>query len=669
MKKITYFTLIALFAAVSCSKEITKIENNVPDVKLSTYTIGATILSDEVKANIDEVSLRVLWQVNDSIGLVDATGKITPAVVLADFAGESSAYFTYEAESQVEAVYAYYPYTSAAKVCNQKVEGTTLTTTLPDSQNFAMIGNLVAQRNLLMAGKVNSEGGIEFMNSCAVVKIAVKGTENYARRLFVQTPDKKISGEGTIDLAAESPVFTTAAVNEVSEVATAAKLKQRTSTIVLNPWNGTDHRLHVTPEGAEEFVYMVVPAGDYTNFCVETLGNTDPISTAAETAVDLAYTSSKEFTLSVGKIRQLNVTLAMPEEGENVVNLTPGNLRANSFLIEDKDAKTYIFDTRTGGTDYKDSKQNIVVKSGYYATLLWETTPGLVKNVRLDAIGKKISFEKTADKVGNAVIALRARDGKIQWSWHVWVAGETIEARKFGTVEFMDRNLGALAVNSGTVADAGLHYEWGRKDPFPGAGSYAATSGNSIETYPDITRTATAQGGQGISWATALPYVYIWGSSNGSGAEDWCSANPQDTNLWGNWGNTKPKTIYDPCPYGYRVPNGGAFSSTMIAAIKTAAITNYNKSISDDNGAAFYIPTCGYWRRSTNSTEMCNIGTHAWLWTMTSNASTDVVNTSYVGAACFTTSNNAAAVTRKTPRRWGANVRCVKFDENAVNAQ
>lgn len=667
MKKITYFTLIALFAAVSCSKEITKIENNVPDVKLSTYTIGATILSDEVKANIDEVSLQVLWQINDRIGLVDAEGNITPATLLEDFVGKSEGYFAYEAESPVSAVYAFYPYNETAKI-----SGTTLTTTLPASQNFAMIGKLVAQNNLLMAGKVNSEGGIEFKNTCAVIKIAVKGTENYARRLYVQTPDKKISGEGTIDLSSDDPVFTTAAVNEVSEVATKEKLDQRTSNIVLNPWNGEDHRLHVTPEGTEndEYVYMVVPAGTYTNFCVETLGNTDPVSTEAATAVDLAYTSSKEFTLSVGKIRQLNVTLAMPEEGENVVNLTPGKQRANSFLIEDKDAKTYIFDTRAGGTDYADGKQNIIVKSGgYYATLLWETTPGLVKNVRLDAIGKKISFEKTADKVGNAVIALRARNGKIQWTWHVWVAGETVESRKFGTVEFMDRNLGALAVNSGTVADAGLHYEWGRKDPFPGAGSYAAASGNSIETYPDITRTAKVQGGQGISWATALPYVYIWGDKNDVGAEDWCSAIPQDNNMWGNWGATKPKTIYDPCPYGYRVPNSGAFTSTMATALKEAVITNYNKSIPDDNGANFYIPTCGYWRRTTNTTEMCNIGTHGWLWTMTSSTTNDKLNTDYIGAASLQISAAAASVKRSTPRRWGANIRCVKFDENAVNAQ
>lgn len=669
MKKIFYFTLIALFAAVSCSKEITKTENNAENVKLNTYTIGATILSDEVKANIDEKSLQVLWQKNDCIGLVDAEGNITPATLLEDFVGKSSAYFTYEAESPVAAVYAFYPYNETAKI-----SGTTLTTTLPASQNFAMAGKMVCQNNLLMAGKVNSEGGIEFKNTCAVVEIAIKGTENYARRLFVQTPDKKISGEGTIDLSSDAPVFTTTAVNEVSDVAKEALLNQRTSVIVINPWNGTDHRLHVTPEGTEndEYVYMVVPAGTYTNFCVETLGNTDPVSTEAATAVDLAYTSSKEFTLSVGKIRQLNVTLAMPEEGENVVNLTPGKQRANSFLIEDKDAKTYIFDTRAGGTNYADSKQNIVVKTGYYATLLWETTPGLVKNVRLDAVNNKISFEKAADKSGNAVIALRARNGKIHWNWHVWVAGETVESRKFGSVEFMDRNLGALAVNSGTVADAGLHYEWGRKDPFPGAGSYAATSGNSIDIYPDVLRTVKAQNGQAISWATALPYVYIWGDGTAGGAEDWCKieeGGKQDNNMWGNWAATKPKTIYDPCPYGYRVPNSGAFTSTMATALKEAVITNYNKSIPDDNGANFYIPTCGYWRRATNTTEMCNIGTHGWLWTMTSSTTNDKLNTDYIGAASLQISAAAASVKRSTPRRWGANIRCVKFDENAVNAQ
>lgn len=667
MKRILYFSIAAL-AVAGCAKELQNTEAENGTKVLNTYTVSASVI--DTKVNLDD-ALEVLWQSEDRIGLVDAAGNITPATLAESSVGLTSGTFTYEAESEIEIAYAYYPYTETEGVCDQSMEGTTLKISLPASQNMSMNGRRICKNNLIMAGKPDAEGNILFTNACAIIRVKLSGTENYARRVFVQTPDRKISGAGTVDLAAAAPVFQTSAVDEVKDVASSASLDQRTVVVVVNPWDGADNRLHVneegvtaTMEGVDPDVYFVVPAGEYTNLCVETLGNTDPSATAAETSVNLSHTSSKTIALNAGKIRTLNACLANPA----AVAFTD---RANCFLIENTDGGTYSFTTVTGGTNYADGKQKITAKSGFYASLLWEDARGLVTNVRTDNVGRKIFFTVAEGLKGNAVIALRTRNGKIAWSWHVWVAGTTVEERTVAGVVFMDRNLGATAAAVvGTSADAaGCHYEWGRKDPFPGIADFNATgSVNSREVYPDIVRTVTSQNGQAITWATALPYVYIWGSGSGSGAEDWCNATPQDGNQWGNAGSTKPKTIYDPCPFGYRVGTAGNFTEVVNRA-KLVERANFSVTIKDDNDKDFVFPCCGYWRRATNSTEMCNAGTHCWIWTMTSSSTNDVLNTSYQGAAVFNTTSKASSVNRKTPRRWGANVRCVKFDESAVAAE
>ena len=61
---------------------------------------------------------------------------------------------------------------------------------------------------------------------------------------------------------------------------------------------------------------------------------------------------------------------------------------------------------------------------------------------------------KTADtfKEGNAVIAAKDADGKILWSWHIWLTDqpeEHVYNNNAGTM--MDRNLGATSATPGDV--------------------------------------------------------------------------------------------------------------------------------------------------------------------------------------------------------------------------
>ena len=156
---------------------------------------------------------------------------------------------------------------------------------------------------------------------------------------------------------------------------------------------------------------------------------------------------------------------------------------------------------------------------------------------------------------GNALIAAKDAAGTILWSWHIWVPETAITSNTFGGITdkaMMSRNLGALVdaeASSETpiaVESQGLLYQWGRKDPFPNS----VTFGNN--------GTAAAVSGT-ISWNGEMvastdvykyPNVFIKTGVDDDAHKDWST-----DHLNSLWGETK--TVYDPCPPGYKVPSVG----------------------------------------------------------------------------------------------------------------
>ena len=109
----------------------------------------------------------------------------------------------------------------------------------------------------------------------------------------------------------------------------------------------------------------------------------------------------------------------------------------------------------------------------------------------------------------------------------------------------MDRNLGSLdkaTVSGAPLKTYGMYFQWGRKDPFPGK---AASTGAAFE---GVTGPVTTE------YSVQNPTVYsIVGESDSAG--NWNTE--QLDNLWDEGTD---KTIYDPCPAGYKVP---AYVSTV----------------------------------------------------------------------------------------------------------
>ena len=660
MKKLFYYS-IALLAAVSCAKEIVPQDNvETPKGDLKTYTIGALIDNstiapqDLTKANLDAKTLEVLWQSKDTIGLVTADGAITPAWLAEGYGGKTEGVFNYKAEAEIAPVYAYYPYTSSSNVCQQTVEGGKLNISLLKDQDRPDNG-LINKNVLIMVAKADGES-VVFKNTCAIAKISVKGNPVETRHLYVQTPEAALNGAGTVDMTSDSPVFVTNPIDELT--AATNKISERCSFIDIDA-KGTK----ITPDKEYQLAgYLVMPAGTYHSLSFEGLATEGTNEQYIQ-----SYSPVKDITMNVGKIRPLNITIAVPAE---FTDLSAGGKIANCYMIQNESGENFGFRLATraysGG---KGTNTDLTITNAYNATVLWQSTEGLISSVTYNRANAMIYFKRDTQKTGNAVIALRSREGQVIYSWNIWVPGEVVGTNKFGSYELMDRNLGSYGTSGYTKV--GAFYQQGRKDPFPGA-SEGTGSVNSTAVYPDVIKTVKAQDGKSQDWANYHPNVFIWGTDN-SGRQDWRDA--YNDNLWVS-NPTYLKRPQDPCPYGYRVPITGEIDDmNLVGKTQTGTYADLALTIKDDNGKDAVFPIGGVWQRKYNAIEMANVDVEGYLWcgngsnktgnldSQFPNASTTEITEAGTYRIQFKKSECTIAKTKAQPRRWGSNVRCVKFTE------
>lgn len=254
--------------------------------------------------------------------------------------------------------------------------------------------------------------------------------------------------------------------------------------------------------------------------------------------------------LDLGDITEKLVDYVAPEHHNSIENATDlSDVQANCFVISA--AGAYKFPAVKGeGTETVGEVAGV--------ELLWETCnakDAVTKNsviAKVDYEDNWIYFQTSEDLLaGNALIAAKNANDEILWSWHIWIPKNAFTVDTFGlsSVPMMSRNLGALVDTpdpaTGATVDAtsaGLYYQWGRKDPFVGykwgKSSYdVAVSGKSGRSMSKSTSQIT------LAESIAAPTTLVTFKG------DWMPEH--DNTLWGLDGD---KTIYDPCPAGYRVP-------------------------------------------------------------------------------------------------------------------
>lgn len=286
---------------------------------------------------------------------------------------------------------------------------------------------------------------------------------------------------------------------------------------------------------------------------------------------------------------------------------------SNCYMINA--AKTYSFDATVIGN----GEAGIIADAGFHATsagidpksakLMWEDSEGFISGVSL--VKGKVHF--TAEKnVGNAMIAVFDGAGTVLWSWHIWGVGDTmpedevvysqatISANSTLKVKYtvMDRTLGALSKTSYFTT----LYQWGRKDPIPNSTVYFV-DGQAAEietTYPvhkpgsaaDATILTSIQHpeciiddykGQAGDWLASdntNKYNLLWGDNNTTYVFN--KSKPAAGKGW-----TNGKTIYDPCPSGYRVSSKFAWTGFCGSSSGDTKNIDYINFVKYENGYYF----------------------------------------------------------------------------------
>ena len=235
-----------------------------------------------------------------------------------------------------------------------------------------------------------------------------------------------------------------------------------------------------------------------------------------------------------------------------IPNKTTFTSPANCYIVTTAD--TYAFKAVKGNSS--ESVGNVAsaeVRWEAFGTDQQPSVGDLVKDVSYK--DGEITFKAT-DKKGNALIVAKDAAGNILWSWHIWLTDQPEEQVYYNNAgTMMDRNLGATSATPGDVGALGLLYQWGRKDPFLGSSNISSnTIAISTMTWWNTPESSNSSNGT-IEYATAHPTTFIgYNISN----FDWYYTGSESTDDTRWTTSESNKSIYDPCPSGWRVPDGGS---------------------------------------------------------------------------------------------------------------
>ena len=298
---------------------------------------------------------------------------------------------------------------------------------------------------------------------------------------------------------------------------------------------------------------------------------------------------------------------------------------ANSYIAHTN--ASFRFDASVKGNGADDGNtfyigyHGLEITEAAYADLAWESTfdadktrsTKIISGAPVYSQEEQAVYFSTGEIQGNAVISVHNAEGEILWSWHIWVSDEPVKTSRGNGLEWMDRNLGALNNDPEDIANRGMLYQWGRKDPFlPSPAAYREVpfhtydeEGNLLETEEEyyaiqaqieqarvalnISNNQTGDGSLEWEYVSVAPvalqapgniehsvqnpttflgcrtdipigeYVFDWYLQQDLVGKNG-SLQQSQSDLWGYaQAGTAYKTIFDPCPPGYAVPPRGAF--------------------------------------------------------------------------------------------------------------
>ena len=548
-------------------------------------------------------SASVYWKENDQIGItaIPTGGDMVfnkPFTLTVETVSNSGS-FTEVAQTPTTswptttssvAYIAVYPYQAASTFSGTGTERV-MHLTFPHTQGV-MTGSSGDFPSGVMAIKMTSSqgyfpGGISFSNLFSIIKLNITGSGTLQRILFRDLSGKPVSGDYTLNLNADNPVVTFPDTDATG----------LNNTLVLDLGTG------VTLSNSSTALYLAVPPRAYPNGFEFTF-----MTTTGET---MTQSKNSACTLECSKIYEMASAVAFSAAAPTDLSTTA---TANCYIVPK--AGQYCFPANVIGNGSEGLLGGISETTHFHtglatiephsAKLLWQDVAGLITNVSFT--NNIVTFTANEQK-GNAVIAVydnadpTAAEAHILWSWHIWCTecnasgapypGNETYTNYAGTrFTVMNRNLGASSSNPGTtdaekLATYGLFYQWGRKDPFPSNNSNSEPTlyGPDGSSISPIGSTYSTDVEGTIEYAIAHPTTFIKNSSGdwlaSSSASDYLWGNPYGYNYNSNPAPTPRKSIYDPCPPGYRVAPRDTWTGFTSTGGNTRTVSQFNVSDSD----------------------------------------------------------------------------------------
>lgn len=535
--KLRYFftALSCAVLAVGCVEDTLSDSAKVQDSAQPSGKEGYVEISLSTKAEAGvKTSLsgkRVNWDMTDKITVFGAgTTNYEFSVLNADGTSASFVGSVLPEDAAAESYIAAYPYDEALTV-----SGTTLSGVEVKAQQPLVAGSFAQGVNPSLAYAAGDE--LIFRNLCALIRIPVIGPVKVKKIVVTAPAGAAIAGKGTVDVSSESP---------------ALSMKENQSNVItLTTEEAVD-----AVDGAD-FYAVIAPQTASASYDIEVIleDGTSQVQTLVTELTRAGLKSAEQMTAYDAPVFYGSANCYIGKAGEVI------EFGVNAYYATDWG--------RNQGTC---SPTTNPAFSGKVASADIDWKENTLTSISAAYQDGKVTVRDIAGN-GNALVAIKDAAGNILWSYHIWVPvadpTETLtypmdpEFSKNESYEVMPMALGAM--NTTGADAAGLFYQWGRKDPLGRA---------------DLTSIVREADGD-VSSCSFVPSSIDWAnetilreevSSKPDAIYDYTVKNPRkyikngytwkgEASLYGLWGNpnrvvaveTWTKSVYDPCPAGYKV--------------------------------------------------------------------------------------------------------------------
>jgi len=609
------FSVLAFLAGCTEVCETALPEESKPvQEETQTETGFRAVMPGGQKTIVDFVSGEgiVKWLTDDPVFITNGTQSST--YYIKQGGTTSSPLYTKGKALDGEAFYAVYPSTGA------DYDGTVFTASIPTSQTYAENG--FGTKTFPMVAVCGEDRILNFKNAASLLKITPTADWTGKISQVVVSAEKPLAGDITVSYQGGLTVPEVTCTGSKSVTVNCGDVEMG------------------------QPIYVVIAPGSYDQMQVSVSmasGLTVKVPQSDVVKVDRSKFASLSFNLS-SQFKDLS------EKGT-----------ANCYLLKEPGAYRFKASVRGNGVETScgitSKNENVAGVSEYFSDGAKFISGGYSY---MDGYIYFSTVEGESLPIGTSLINLKNNLGQTIWSWHIW-ANPDVKDIELGGNTWMNMNLGAHSATWNDEGYMGYYYQWGRKDPmmqkYGAAGdfknpwaSHASLIDGSIEnsilnptyfygSYYHSSDPSTTISDWSFYSADMSLVVWDW----------WCKDLTESTTT-----GTVKKTMWDPCPVGYHVPEADAF-----AALDKTKITweDFDATNHSHKCGTFLVPTLSHrgvgvgaqnWKGATADTP-------AYLWTAFPGTAT---GKGKVNAQRAWFRNKTAGFT-ETVRAYGVPVRCI----------